>query len=100
MTRQQATKAAAVEAARLALPALCIVAEGPHADDHAEFDPDGESYGFCEDQNQRSLPDRPQTLPPHIGRIVVTRKGPKRYFLARPDRSLEPTDPAKWSQPN
>ena len=50
MTRQQATKAAVVEAARLALPALCIVAEGPHADDHAEFDPDGESYGYCTPQ--------------------------------------------------
>jgi len=64
MTRQQATKAAAVEAARLALPALCIVAEGPHADDHAEFDPDGESYGFC--------PPEAVAILYKLGRVVET----------------------------
>lgn len=26
---------------------LALVAEGPHADEFAERDPDGESYGFC-----------------------------------------------------
>ena len=50
MTRQQATKAAAVEAARLGLPALCIVQEGMHADEFAGRDTDGESYGYCTPQ--------------------------------------------------
>ena len=46
MTRKDAEEQAKAEAKRIGLP-LAIVREGPHADDFAEFDADGHSYGYC-----------------------------------------------------
>lgn len=46
MTRADATAAAKKEVANLKLT-IAIVREGLHADEYAELDRDGESYGYC-----------------------------------------------------
>lgn len=46
MTRDDARKAAQAEAKKHGVP-LALVREGLHADEFAELDADGESYGFC-----------------------------------------------------
>jgi len=46
MKRADAKAAAIKEAKRIGVP-LALVREGPHADDFAEQDTDGGSYGFC-----------------------------------------------------
>jgi hypothetical protein len=46
MTLQNATAAARSDAKKHGIP-LAIVREGPHADEYAERDADGHSYGFC-----------------------------------------------------
>ena len=34
---------------------MIVVKEGPHADEHAEFDADGESYGYCPESAKATL---------------------------------------------
>jgi len=46
MTRDNARAAAQEEAKKIGLP-LALVKEGLHADEFADRDADGESYGYC-----------------------------------------------------
>lgn len=46
MTRQDATAEAQETATKNGIE-IAVVKEGPHADEFAERDADGESYGFC-----------------------------------------------------
>jgi hypothetical protein len=54
MKKADAMKAAQAEAARSKVP-IVVVKEGPHADEFAERDADGESYGYCPEGGEAIL---------------------------------------------
>lgn len=63
MTLKEATECA-VKCAQESGTPMVVAREGPHADDWAELDEDGESYGYCPRSAAR-------TLYPH-GQIITT----------------------------